>query len=147
MPTPEPITVGSTGLMADPVVQADGSVRLKAGGKTYAVAGFDDAVTQVVEDLEAATAPVSRITSSASSVTLLAANTSTDASTSRKGVSIYNESTQVLYVHLGATAATAANYWLAMAANSYAEVPFRYKGEIRGIWASANGFANVSEFV
>ena len=88
-----------------------------------------------------AAATLSRVASSASSVSLLAANPL------RKGVAIYNESTAVLYVHLAASAATATNYWLPMAANSYAKLPFRYVGEIRGIWAAANGFAMVSEFV
>ncbi len=82
------------------------------------------------------------VASSASSVSLLAANNA------RKGATIYNDSTQILYLKLGATASTT-SYTIqlpaAPAVNSYYEVPFGYVGAIDGIWASANGNARITE--
>ena len=78
-------------------------------------------------------ATVASVSSSATSVTLLASNAA------RKGASFYNNSTKVLYLKLGATA-TASDFTVAMAASSYYELPQPvYTGVIDGIWASANG--------
>lgn len=83
------------------------------------------------------------VASSASSVTILAANPN------RRGASIANTSTAILYLRLndagGAATATTAHS-VQMASNTYFEVPFGYTGVITGIWASANGQANVTEF-
>lgn len=79
------------------------------------------------------------VASSATNVTLLSSNAS------RKGASIMNDSTQVLYVKFGATA-SATSFHVKMDAGSYLEVPFGYTGIIDGIWASANGSARVGEF-
>ena len=87
-----------------------------------------------------ATATHTTVNDTASSVTLLAANSA------RRGATIHNDSTAVLYVKHGATA-SAASHTLKMAANSYYEVPFGYTGIIDGIWASdASGMAMMTEF-
>jgi hypothetical protein len=80
------------------------------------------------------------VASSASSVTVLAANAN------RLGATVYNDSTQVLYLLLqtGGTATTS-TYTIQMASQSYYEVPFAYNGALIGIWASANGNARVTE--
>ena len=62
----------------------------------------------------------------------------------RCGVLLYNSSTQVLYVKLGA-AASATDYTYPMASNTSWEVPFGYTGLITGVWASANGSVKVTE--
>jgi hypothetical protein len=82
------------------------------------------------------------VASSASSVQIIAAS---DAF-ARMGVSIYNDSTAVLYLLLSAATASTSAYTVQMAAASYYEVPYNYVGEINGIWASANGNARVTEF-
>ena len=83
------------------------------------------------------------VASSATSVTILAANPA------RRGASIANTSTAILYLRFnsagGAATATTA-HTVQMASNTYYEVPFGYTGIITGIWASANGQANVTEF-
>jgi hypothetical protein len=85
------------------------------------------------------TATLSNVNDTATSTTLLSANTS------RKGVSIHNDSTSVLYVKLGTTA-SATSYTIKMAADSHYEVPFGYTGRIDGIWASdASGAARITE--
>lgn len=79
------------------------------------------------------------VAASASNVTLLAANAA------RRGATIMNDSTAILYVKFGATASTT-SFHVKMAAGSYLEVPFGYTGIIDGIWASATGDARVGEF-
>lgn len=75
---------------------------------------------------------------SATSVTLLASNAN------RLGATIFNDSSAILYLKLGATASST-SYAVQMSAGSYYEAPFRYSGVIDGIWASATGSARVTE--
>lgn len=91
----------------------------------------------------ATTPTLTSVAASASSVSLLAANNA------RKGATITNDSSAVLYIKLGATASTTSyTVTLAGAAGapfSYYEVPFGYVGAIDGIWASATGNARITE--
>lgn len=82
----------------------------------------------------------STVASSATNVTLLTANAA------RKGVTIFNDSTAILYVKLGATA-SATDFTVKMQADQYYEVPFGYIGIIDGIWASATGNARITTLV
>ena len=91
-----------------------------------------------VAPLRSSTGTSTTVASSATVVTLLAANTA------RLGATCYNESTVVLYLKLGATASIT-SYTVQMAASSYYEVPFGYTGIITGLWASATGNARVGE--
>lgn len=83
---------------------------------------------------------LANVASSASSVTLLAANAA------RLGAFIVNESTATLYVKCNSGTASATSYTKAMPTNTDWEVPCGYRGAITGIWASANGNARVTEF-
>lgn len=95
----------------------------------------------VVNRTPTSTSTLTSVASSATSVTILAANTA------RKGASISNTSTAILYLRLNAgTADITTGHTVQMASNTYFEVPFGYTGAIVGIWASANGSANVTEF-
>ena len=97
--------------------------------------------TSVLDALQTSgTATLSNVASSATSVTVLAANTS------RKGACIFNDSTAVLYLKFGATASTS-SYTVQIAASGYFELPLPnvYTGIMDGIWASANGNARVTE--
>lgn len=86
-----------------------------------------------------ATSTVTRVTSSATVVTLKAANTS------RRGLYIFNESTSLVYIKFGSTA-TSTDYTVRVAAGGYFELPTPvYNGIVTGIWASANGAAQVTE--
>lgn len=91
----------------------------------------------------AGTATLSNVAGSATSVTLLAANTA------RIGATITNDSSALLYIKFGTTASTTSyTVVLAGAASapfSYYEVPAGYTGRIDGIWASAAGNARVTE--
>lgn len=70
---------------------------------------------------------------------LLAANTA------RKGATIYNDSTAVLYTRLGTAAVSSGTYTLQIHPQAYYEVPYAYTGAIQGIWAANNGSAFVTE--
>lgn len=88
-----------------------------------------------------ARATLTSVPSNAASVTILAANLA------RRGASISNTSTAILYLLLGGGTATATtSHTVQMATNTYYEVPFGFTGAITGIWASANGSANITEF-
>lgn len=87
----------------------------------------------------ASSATLSNIASSATNVTLFAANAN------RRMAAIFNDSTAILYAKFGATA-TASSYTIKMAAGAYYEFPFpMYVGIVDGIWASANGAARCTE--
>lgn len=103
-------------------------------------------IVTATDPVKPATGTVATVASSASSVTLLAANAS------RKGATITNDSSALLYVKLAASAASTSSYTVVLAGAaaapfSYFECPFGYTGEIRGIWASATGNARVTELV
>jgi hypothetical protein len=93
------------------------------------------------------TSTLTNIASSATSVTILAANSN------RKTVIIANDSTAILYLKFNASAASASNYTFSLSPLTSGVAPTvslkgeDYSGEIRGIWASANGFARVTEIV
>lgn len=92
-----------------------------------------------------ATGTMSSVASSASSVTVLASNAS------RKGASVYNDSTQILYLAVSATTASSTAYTIQLPANAFFELPpcrdgSIYTGQLTGIWASANGNARVTEW-
>ena len=84
------------------------------------------------------TATTSQVTSSASNVTILAANAN------RLGAVILNDSNKTLYLKYGATATTADHSYQLRAGDSH-ELYAGYTGRIDGLWASANGAARVTE--
>lgn len=83
----------------------------------------------------------SSVTAAAADTLLLAANTA------RRGATVYNDSTAALSLSLGTAAASATAFTVKVPASGYYEVPFGYSGQIRGIWAAANGAARVTEVV
>lgn len=85
-------------------------------------------------------AVVARVASSATVVTLKA-----DSGQSRRSLQIFNESTAILYVKHG-SAASLTDYTLQIAPSGYYEAPQPiYRGIVTGIWAAANGAAQVTE--
>jgi len=65
----------------------------------------------------------------------------------RRGFVIYNDSSAVLYLAFGPAPASTSDYTRQIAAGGYYESPagFRFTGQVRGIWASVNGAARVTE--
>lgn len=85
---------------------------------------------------------VTSVASSASSVSLIAANTR------RAGVSVQNTSTAILYLLVGGGTATATtSHSVQIPSNGYWEAPYGFTGALSGIWASANGSANITEYL
>ena len=89
--------------------------------------------------LVAAAATLTNVASSASSVSLLAANTA------RRGLIVYNDSTQTLYLKFGVTASTTSFTYLMTPKSTLEMILPIYQGAIDGVWASANGSARITE--
>lgn len=99
---------------------------------------------------------MSRITENASTYTKrrsIASDTNSQtlayADPDRVGLTIFNSSTQDLYVLLQddpAAAPSDSNCTVIIATDAYYEVPFGWRGQVHGAWASANGTAQVTEF-
>jgi hypothetical protein len=125
-----PVLVGLRASDAEPTaMSADGD----------SVYAWGDRSGRTVVGQKAATATLSSVADSASSVTVLAANAA------RLGATIVNDSTEILYLKMGATASTT-SYTVKMAVDAYYEVPFGYTGILDGIWANnASGSARVTE--
>lgn len=110
------------------------AVNIQDGGNSITV---DGAVTAT--PVTVTTSTLSNVASSATSVTVLALNTA------RKQAMVFNDSTAILYLKLGATA-SATSFTARLAPYGYFELPDPvYSGVIDGIWASANGSARVTE--
>lgn len=101
-------------------------------------AQIDSMGAQWVREKSATTSAVTSVASSATNVTILALNAQ------RRGATIYNDSSAILYLKLGATASTS-SFTVKMQAESYYEVPAQYTGIIDGLWASATGSARITE--
>jgi hypothetical protein len=89
-------------------------------------------------DGRAASAVTSNVASSATTVTVLAENAN------RRGATIWNDSTAILYLRFGTFGASATNATVKLVADAYFEVPFGYTGAIQGIWSAVNGAARVT---
>lgn len=72
--------------------------------------------------------------------TILASNAA------RMGAAVYNDSTAVLTLLVGAGTQSATVFTLKIAAGGYYEVPFKFTGRLAGNWASATGSARVTEY-
>jgi hypothetical protein len=121
-----------------------GSVLDLVDARAAAVAivdGNGDQITsiQTTAPIPPASAVLTNVPSSASSVSLLASNAS------RKKFLIVNDSTKVLKVAYAATA-SATSFTLLLAAGGIYESDLDdYTGVISGIWTAVNGAARVTE--
>lgn len=85
---------------------------------------------------------VRSVAASTSPVTLALANPR------RSSLTIVNDSTAVLYVKLGPSAAVIAGAYtvkLAAGATYMIEAPGAYQGEVSGVWSAVNGAASITE--
>jgi hypothetical protein len=119
-------------------LQADAPGRLRTGTFWQATQPVSGTVTATATKPGTAT-QTSVASTVTTNTTLLAANAA------RLGASIYNESTSVLFILLGAGTESATVYTLQMAAGAYYEVPNAFTGIIKGHWVTANGSARVTE--
>lgn len=98
-------------------------------------------VSATISPSTSSTSSRTQVNDSASDVILLASNSS------RKGATVFNDSSALLYLGLGTTTVTSTNYSVKIFSNGYYEIPFSFTGEIRGIWATDpnDGAARVTE--
>lgn len=88
---------------------------------------------------KSASAAITSVNDTATSTTLLSSNAS------RLGFSIFNDSTEILYVKFGTTASST-DYNVKLQPQGYFEDAFRYTGRVDGIWANdASGAAKIAE--
>lgn len=135
------------GAIADAIVAAGaaGTISAKLRRLTTDISSALTAIAALVQktDTQATTATVTQQADQATNVTLQAANAS------RKGLSIFNDSTEILYIKFGATATTT-SYTVKIAAQGYWELPRGnglYTGIIDGIWANnGSGFSYATEW-
>lgn len=101
----------------------------------------DGAARFVADAVSAAT--TSAVASSATAITLVAANTA------RRALSIFNFSTSDLYIKLGTGAAFSGtpSFLARLGPSSYWEMPTRpiFTGLVSGIWSAVNGYAMITE--
>ena len=98
-------------------------------------------LVQTTTFLAPANSSITSVPDSAVNVVILASNAA------RKGATIYNNSDVDLYLALDNSTASLTSFSLVLQPQSYFEVPFKYTGEINGIWASnSTGSALISEF-
>ncbi len=95
-------------------------------------------VTGFVTTNKASSTTVTSTSASVTSVTILPSNAT------RIFATIYNTSSKVMYIKLGATASTT-SFTTQLFAGSYWEVPNDYTGQIDAIWSGTGGAAVVTE--
>lgn len=128
-------TVTANATLAAETTKVIGTVNI-AAAQTIAVT---NAGTFAVQQTTYSSSSVTQVSSSATSVQLLASTVG------RKGAYFFNDSTAIAYLKLGTTAATN-SYTIKMAAGSFYELPYPcYTGRIDCIWASANGVMAITE--
>lgn len=89
----------------------------------------------------AATGNAASVASTAADTTILAVNVS------RKGATVSNDDANILYLLLANATSSLTNYTVQIPTGGYFEVPYRYTGVIKGIWAAdGSGAARVTEF-
>lgn len=142
---PVQITDGTNTLPTGDIASRAIYERVTDGTNTSAVKASSISATAAdpalaVTPRQASSATLSNVAGSASSVTLLAANTA------RLGATVHNDSVSTLFVKFGSVA-SATSFTVRMVSQAYYEVPFGYTGIITGIWSVATGSARVTELV
>ena len=112
-----------------------------ASSATQRVTIASDSTGQIKE-IRSGTGTVTSVADTATSATILAANTS------RLGATITNDSSGILYVRFAAGTASTTNYSQRLSQHQTVTVPANYTGIVVGIWATDpnDGAARVTEF-
>jgi hypothetical protein len=135
--------IGDVDVLSLPSIPAGantiGSVT-QSGTWTVQPGNTQNTTAWLTQEEKSGTATLANVAGSASSVTLQASNSD------RKGWSIHNDSSAILYVKFGSSASST-SYTVKLIADAYYELPTTsvYTGIITGIWASATGSARVTE--
>jgi len=116
----------------------DGTNTATVKAASVTALGADTAL--VTQLRSASSGTITNVSSSVTSVQLIAANTA------RIGAVIFNDSTSVCFVKFG-IAAGPTNFTYRLTTNAVLEIPWSYTGRIDGIWTTANGNARITELV
>lgn len=100
---------------------------------TFTKVGDSDGTRLPIKPHMAGTATRTSVADSATAVSLLAANAN------RKGGSLVNTSSAVLYLGLGTVDPTTSDYTAKVEQDQVYTIPAVYTGQIKGIWASDPG--------
>lgn len=95
--------------------------------------------TVIANTKNAANATRTSVAAATATVNLLAANAG------RMQATVYNDSTAIMYLGLGGVFITVNDFSLQILPGGYYEVPAYFTGQVRAIWATADGFARVTE--
>lgn len=124
-----------------------GSFDISTGGGSGTLDCETDSVTicpgddPIIVDFSGASAVVSSVTSSISTVTLL------PPSPTRKGAILWNDSTATAFVKLGPGASSSDFSWKISTQSGYELPTPTYIGEITAVWDSANGAMQITELL
>lgn len=129
-----PLPSGASTAAKQPALGSPGT----ASTDVLTIQGHASMTPLQVTGATAGTATMTNVSGSASSVSILALNAS------RKGVTLFNDSTAICRVAYGATA-SATSFTVLLQPNSFYEMDTLYTGAISGIWASATGAMRVTE--
>lgn len=111
-----------------------------SGNLSTRIVSIGSGVSIIAISGTSATATLSNVSGSASSVTVLAANTG------RKGAAFFNDSTSAAYLKFGSTASTSSfTVKLFPAQTFFIESDPIYTGIVTGIWDTATGAMRVTE--
>jgi len=91
------------------------------------------------------TPPASTTSTASSAAATLTSSTVVSATASRKGLTIWNNSTANLYLDFGSSP-TISNYAVKVNAGGYYEVPYSYTRCVGGVWDGTGGSALFREF-
>lgn len=132
-------TTGDTGVFALAVRNDNAATSVTSANADYSQLSTDITGTLFTRDSPSNTPTLSNVSGSATSVTLLAANTA------RRSAIFYNDSTADCYVKYGSTASsTSFTYYLPSLA-TLSITGDEYAGIVTGIWGSATGSMRVTE--
>lgn len=120
----------------------DADVLAAVDGLEALVTATNAKLDTIIENTDkGATGTQTSVAGAAADTTILAANTN------RQGATVYNDSTAILYLLLANAVSSTSVFTAQIAAGGYYEVPAKYTGIIKGLWASATGNARVTEIV
>lgn len=135
------LTDGSGNILPGTTTGLQVDVRRLNGTSINLGSGTIASATQRVVEGGSATATRTQVADTDSDTLILAANTS------RVGATVQNDSSATLFLGLGTATVTATDYTVKLVQNAYYEVPSKFNGQIRGIWASdpGDGAARITE--
>lgn len=135
MANPAAIAEGGVGLKLPLLVDGTGAPMIPAAGDDEAIGSYTNhRAPALVQQVKSTAAIRSNVSAASSDTLLLAANDY------RKGATIYNDSeANSLYIGLGTTAVTASSFTVIVPPGGYWEMPFFFKGQLRGMWDTIAG--------